>query len=76
MVDGSALLDLTEQDVKDICKKIGPTKKIYKLIAEVSSVHQKIFSNADCFRLQVIQKIRKRLLMPFCLCLLQVIHLD
>ena len=38
LVDGAALLDLTEEDVKGICKKIGPTKNICRFICQVSIV--------------------------------------
>ena len=34
-IDGTSFLDLTESDVKQICGKIGPTKKICRLINEV-----------------------------------------
>lgn len=34
-VDGSAFIDLTENDVKGICNKVGPARKICRLIQEV-----------------------------------------
>ena len=36
-VDGAAFIDLTEADVKLICKKIGPTKEICHLISQVTN---------------------------------------
>lgn len=37
-VDWEAFIDLTEDDVKAICKKIGPTKKICRLICQVYNI--------------------------------------
>ena len=36
-VDGAAFINLTEADVKLICKKIGPTKEICHLISQVTN---------------------------------------
>ncbi|XP_019858453.1 PREDICTED: uncharacterized protein LOC109586683 [Amphimedon queenslandica] len=44
LVDGPALLDLTEEDVKGICKKIGPTKKICRFINQVLGDKSEVIS--------------------------------